>query len=106
MNASSAALQYSTISYLGVVVIGKVVLGDEFTKLFHLIRFGLVSPGLEVEDFRYVLAVKDVMTAFDPALKGEMLHDLQKIIERDVRVRVPGKDPLEEFALNRHESQP
>jgi hypothetical protein len=46
-----------------------MVLGDEFTKLFHLIRFGLVSLRLEVEDFRYIFSMEDVMAALDPALK-------------------------------------
>jgi hypothetical protein len=54
--------------------------------LLHLIRFGLVSLRLEVEDFRNILATEDVMTALYPALKQEMLHDLQKVVKRDVRV--------------------
>jgi hypothetical protein len=83
-----------------------VVLGDEFTKLFYLIRFCLVTLRLKVEDFRDILAMKDVMAAVDPTLESEVFHHLQKVIERDIRVRVSSKDPLEEFAVDGHESQP
>ena len=76
MKALSSSLQKMMTSYLIKKRTSKLVFHDKATNLFHLVRLGLCTLGLQVDDVRHAFTSEDMMIASNPFLKAEPRQQL------------------------------
>jgi hypothetical protein len=55
--------------------------------LLHLIRFRLVTPGLQVQNLVHSIAGEDVVTPSNPLAEPKALQHTPQIIEENIGVR-------------------
>lgn len=78
-----------------------MVLQNNVTNLMHLVCFSLIPIALQVNLLFNVLLTKCVMATANTLLKSQMSQQLTKILESNVRVRIPSQyseQELVEFA--------
>ena len=68
---------------------------DDLSNLFHLIGFCLAASWLDVQDFRNIGTVEDMMAALVTLLKPKSAQKVAYLHEPDVGARGPAEDPFE-----------
>lgn len=76
------------------------------TDLLDLVRLGLGSFRLKVEDFLHAILEEDVMAASDALHKPQFLQEMPQAVEKNIRIRSTAKDLLECPARLRQFSSP
>ena len=75
-----------------------LVFENDVPHLFHLISFGFISEGLQVENLLHSRFVKDVVTATAlSAGKSGAFEEVAEVCVWDVGVGSPGEDVGENF---------
>lgn len=64
---------------------------DDLAHLAYLIGFGLIIPGLQIQDFDYAFTLEYVMIAPDMLDKTEVLQHLPQIIKTNIGIRCPAQ---------------
>jgi len=62
------------------------VSNDHPTDLLDLIRLGLATKGLEIEDLRHAVPSENVMVATNPLSEAQMDQQGPEVVEPDVCV--------------------
>jgi hypothetical protein len=68
---------------------------DNPADLLDLIRLGLATSGLEIQDLGHAVSGEDMMVTANPLGEAQMDQQRAEVIEADVRVRRPAEDAIQ-----------
>lgn len=78
------------------------VLHDDSSNLFHLIGFGLSTPGLQIQSLLNSLLGEDVMIATNTLSKPQPFQEITSIPKGDGGIRGAAQDAIEESIVLGH----
>jgi|SRR5829696_4402179 len=76
-------------SYLLILLSRQAVTNDQVAEITHLICFRILAVPLDVDQFRNVIAIIDVVASANTLIEAESLQNVPQVIEREARIRVP-----------------
>jgi len=76
---------------------------NDVAYLLNLVRFGLRTPGLQIQDFLDIFTRKDMMVAANSLLKSQVTQQSTQFGKRDVGVGCTPQDLCQQFGLLVHD---